>query len=126
MSQHRPTAVDHAVGVLKLVGLHIDHPTVIDQKLVRDASAEAIERLQQQIAPAAHHLALLYARLIERTPQGYRPYVTLTQDPQRPYGAVITDTNDNVVARQLGKSVDSLVELLAAQLPRKGRGEVHG
>lgn len=123
MSQHRPTAVDHAVGVLKLVGVHIDHPTVIDKKLLRDASREAIERLQQQEAPAAHHLATLYMRLVERTPEGYVPYVTLTRDPLRPYGAVITDTSENVVARQLAKTVDSLVELIAAQLPRKGRGE---
>ncbi|MCY1312106.1 hypothetical protein D9M70_624980 [compost metagenome] len=48
--------------------------------------------------------------------------MTLTQDPARPYGAVITDEAGNIAARDSGKSIAGLVHLISARLP-VGRGE---
>ncbi|PAV48475.1 hypothetical protein CK486_08480 [Pseudomonas sp. HAR-UPW-AIA-41] len=123
MNPHKPTAAEHAIGALKLVELHLDFPTVIDRATVRGASREAIERLQQPQDANARHLPALFCALFHRLPRGYVPHVTVTTDPQRPFGVVVTDPADNVVARQLGKTIEGLVELVAAQLPLAGAGE---
>lgn len=120
----KPTATQHAIGALKLVGLHLDHPTVIDPAVMRAASTEAIERLQAQTPGQVADLGPLYCALLAVTPRGHLPHVTLTLNPTTPYGAVITDATGSVVARQIGKTIDGLAALIAACFP-VGRGEQH-
>lgn len=123
MNPHKPTAAEHAIGALKLVELHLDFPTVIDRATVRDASREAIERLQQPQDANARHLPALVCALFQRLPRNLVPHVTITRDAQRPFAAVITDTDGNLVDRQMGKTIEGLVELLAARHPLVGAGE---
>ena len=118
----KPSAHDHAIGALKLVALHLDHPTVIDKATVRAASNEAIEHLQAQLPPQAADLGRLYAALVAVTPRGHLPHVTLTLDPVTPYGAVITNATGEVVVRQIGKTIEGLTQLIALRFPA-GRGE---
>jgi hypothetical protein len=120
----KPTAAQHAIGALKLVSLHLDHPTVIARDVVRAASTEAIERLQAQTPGQVADLGPLYCALLAVTPRGHLPHVTLTLTPATPFGAVITDAHGNVVARQIGKTIDGLAQLIAASFP-VGRGEPH-
>jgi hypothetical protein len=118
----KPTATQHAIGALKLMCLHLDHPAVIDRAVMRAASTEAIERLQAQTPGQVADLGPLYSALLAVTPRGHLPHVTLTLNPATPYGAVITDAHGNVVARQIGKTIDGLTQLIAASFP-VGRGE---
>ncbi|MNE40583.1 hypothetical protein D3C80_1346130 [compost metagenome] len=59
----------------------------------------------------------LYSQLFRLTPPGWLPHVTLTEDPGRPYGAVITDEAGNVAAHGTGKSIAGLACLIGARLP---------
>jgi hypothetical protein len=119
----KPTnPITDAIGVVKLADMHFRNPTAVDAATVRDASAECIQRLEA-IRPEALHLVALYTALLSVTPLGWLPHVTLTNDPLRPFGAVITDEAGNIAARDVGKSVEGLVSLLRARLPA-GCGEV--
>lgn len=115
-----PNPITDAIGVVKLTAMHFNNPTAVPAEVVRDASAECIQRLVA-IQPEALHLVTLYTALLAITPVGWLPHVTLTHDPLRPFGAVITDEAGNIAARDKGKTVDSLVALLRLRLP-EGRG----
>ncbi len=121
----KPSVTEHAIGALKLVAMHLDHPTVIKPATLRAASLEAIEHLQAQQPPQAADLGRLYAALLAVTPRGHLPYVTLTLDPAVPFGAVITDAAGNIVTRQIGKSIEGLAQIIALRFPA-GRGEAAG
>lgn len=112
------SAVHHAIGALKLVRLHIDHPTVISSELLGSAASEAVERLIAR-NPHMADLGELYASLLAVTPLGHLPHVTLTRDAKTPYGAVVTDSHGNVVARQIGKTIEGLTQLIALQFGRE-------
>ena len=117
----KPNPITDAIGVVKLAGMHFQNPTAVPANVVRDASTEVLQRLES-IQPEALQLVTLYTDLLAITPVGWLPNVTLTTDPLRPFGAVITDEAGNVAARDKGKTVDSLVALLRLRLPA-GRGE---
>ncbi|MDG9926144.1 MULTISPECIES: hypothetical protein [unclassified Pseudomonas] len=113
--------ITDAVGVLKLTDMHFNNPTAVEATTVRAAAAECIQRLEG-IPAAAIQLAELYTALGAIIPRGWLPFVTLTNDPVRPLGAVITDEAGNIASHARGKTVDSLVALLRLRLPA-GRGE---
>lgn len=117
----KPNPITDAIGVVKLAGMHFQNPTAVPANVVRDASTEVLQRLEA-IQPDALQLVTLYTDLLAITPAGWLPHVTLTTDPVRPFGAVITDEAGNIAASGAGKSVDSLVALLQLRLPA-GRGE---
>lgn len=106
-----PSALTHAIGALKLVRLHIEHPSVVSARELQAVADEAIERIEQ----ANLHrddLGRLYAELVRVTPRGAVPYVTLTQDASVPFGCVITDASGSVITRQLAKSIEGLVQIV--------------
>lgn len=113
--------VTDAIGVLKLTDMHFNNPTAVHASTVREAADECIQRLES-IPAEALQLVTLYTALWGILPRGWLPFVTLTTDPVRPFGAVITDEAGNIAARDKGKTVDSLVCLLRARLPA-GCGE---
>ncbi|WP_043309537.1 hypothetical protein [Pseudomonas sp. ML96] len=110
-----------AIGVLKLTDMHFNNPTAVPAATVRAAAEECITRLET-IPALAVQLGALYTALGAVTPAGWLPFVTLTTDPVRPFGAVVTDEAGNIAAHGIGKTVDSLVELVRLRLPA-GRGE---
>lgn len=119
MSQATP--ITDAIGVLKLTGMHFNNPTAVPAGTVRDAAEECIQRLEA-IPEQAMALVSLYTGLLALMPRGWLPHVTLTTDPVRPFGVVVTDEAGNIASHARGKTVDSLVELLRLRLPA-GRGE---
>ncbi len=106
-----PSALTHAIGALKLVRLHIEHPSVVSARDLQAAAAEAIERIEHA-NPNRDDLGRLYAELVRVTPRGTVPYVTLTQDACLPFGCVITDATGSVITRQLAKSIEGLVQII--------------
>lgn len=117
----QPNPITDAIGVVKLADMHFRNPTAVDAATVQAASAECIQRLEA-IRPEALQLVALYTALLAITPAGWLPHVTLTTDPVRPFGAVVTDEAGNIAARDKAKTVDNLVALLRARLPA-GCGE---
>lgn len=122
---NKPNPIADAIGVVKLVSLHHANPGTVSADTVRDAADECIERLQG-IPPQALELAALYCALFALLPNRWLPYVTLTGDTERPFGAVITDEADNIAATAIGKSVEGVTAIIAAKLsrPMAGCGEV--
>lgn len=119
----KPSPTQDAIGALKLNLLHMDHPTVIDQKTAREASKEAIARLQAQTPPGADQLVQLYTALLTCLPHGYMPHVTLTTDPAQPYAAVVTTLEGSLVLFQRGKTIEGVTALIKARFTAVGRGE---
>ena len=117
---NKPNPIADAIGVVKLVSLHHANPGTVSADTVRDAADECIQRLQG-IPPQALELAALYCALFALLPRRWLPYVTLTGDTERPFGAVITDEAGNIATHARGKTVDSLVEFVRLRLPA-GRG----
>lgn len=112
----KPNPITDAIGVLKLADMHFNNPTAVDAATVHDASVECIQRLEA-IDPRALELVELYSQLFRLTPTGWLPHVTLTEDPVRPYGAVITDEAGNVAAHGTGKTITGLACLIGTRLP---------
>ena len=117
---NKPNPITDAIGVVKLASMHFNNPTAMPATVVRDASAECIERLEG-IPAQALELVGLYTALLAFMPRGWLPHVTLTTDQVRPFGVVVTDEAGNIATHARGKTVDSLVELLRLRLPA-GRG----
>ena len=63
-STHNPMPIiEEAIGALKLMQVHFDHPTTISKEVASATVNEAIERLQL-IQPSALRLAEAYASVI--------------------------------------------------------------
>ena len=68
-------------------------------------------------------LAQLFADLLAISPRGSVPFVTTTDDHQRPFGALVVDHQSRLIATATASTRQGVVDLIAARLPA-GRGEV--
>lgn len=109
-------ASQQAIGALKLVELHLDHPTVFSKGTLRGACREAIERLQANRLHA-EDLGRLYAELVRITPRGHLPYVSVTPADPAPFAAIIVNAAGAIVTQQRAKSIDGLVQIIALRFP---------
>lgn len=121
---NKPNVIQDAVGVIRLAAMHINNPTAITGDTLQAAADECLERLRS-LPEHALHLPGLFTALLHITPLGWVPYVTLTGNPERPFGAVVTDEAGNIAATATGKTVDGLATLIDAKLsrPMAGCGE---
>lgn len=111
----RPNPITDAIGTLKLTGMHLNNPTAIGADVVQDASTECIQRLES-IDTRSLDLVGLYCALLNVLPLGWLPYVTITNDRERPYGAAIANEAGYVFCRYVAKSQDGLVALIKARI----------
>jgi phosphoenolpyruvate carboxylase len=118
------TAITHAVGALKLVPMFLNHPTIVSRATLIGATTEALEMLEA-LPPVTSELAEVF-RLVDSVVQdGQVAYVTPTNSPERPYGAVVADMDGRLLATATGKTARGLAELIRLQLlpPAEGSGE---
>lgn len=118
------TAITHAIGALKLVPMFLNHPTVVSRATLIGATTEALTMLEG-LPPVTTKLAEVF-RLVDAVVQeGQVAYVTPTNSPERPYGAVVADERGTLLATATGKSPKGLAELIRLQLlpPTEGSGE---
>lgn len=118
------TAINQAVGALKLVPMFLNHPTVISRATLIGATTEALELLQG-LPPVSAELAEVFRRVDAVIQEGQVAYVTPTRCPERPYGAVVADAHGRLCATATGKTKEGLAELIRLQLlpPSEGYGE---
>jgi hypothetical protein len=78
----------------------------------------------QAVPAQPSDLVALFVALLAIAPVGCLPHVTLTTDPERPYGAVMANEANCIAASATCHSIDGLVELIAHRLGHQevGRG----
>ena len=120
----KPTAINSAVGALKLVPMYLNHPTVISRSTLIGASAEAVALLEA-LPCVSVELAEVFRCVDAMIAEGKDAYVTPAKYPENPHGAVVADGKGNVLAAAKGKSKEGLAETIRLKLvPRKeGHGE---
>lgn len=121
MSQN---AITSAVGALKLVPLFLNHPTVISRATLTGAAVEALTLLEG-LPPAAVELIEAFRCVDQVIGEGHVAYVTPTNSPEYPLGAVVADTQGHIRATATGKTKEGLAELIRLKLghPQEGPGE---
>lgn len=109
------TVITHAIGALKLVPMHLNHPTIVSRATVIGATSEALAMLEG-LPPVTSELAEVF-RLVDAVVQeGQTAYVTPTRSPSHPYGAVVADQRGRLLATAVGKTKEGLAELIRMQL----------
>ena len=119
----KQNAINSAVGALKLVPMFLNHPTVISRATLLGASAEAVALLEA-LPCVSVELAEVFRCVDAVIADEQIAYVTPINCPEYPYGAVVADTNGNVLAAAKGKSKEGLAELIRLKLVPQSEG--HG
>lgn len=108
-------AILQALGALKLVPMHLNHPTIISRATLIDATTEAVALLEI-LAPATVELVDVFRCIDAVIRDDQTAYVTHTRSPEYPYGAVIADQNGHICATAIGKTKEGLAELIRLKL----------
>lgn len=118
------TAITHAIGALKLIPMFLNHPTVVSRATLIGASTEALNMLEG-LPAVTTELAEVFRLVDAVVHDGQVAYVTPTNSPERPYGAVVADERGRLLAIATGKSAAGLAELIRLKLlpPVEGSGE---
>lgn len=111
------TVITHAIGALKLVPMFLNHPTIISRATLIGATTEALELLEG-LPPVTSELAEVFRLVDAVVHEGQTAYVTPTNSPSHPYGAVVADDQGRLVATAVGKTKEGLAELIRMQLAR--------
>ncbi|WP_122688876.1 hypothetical protein, partial [Pseudomonas viridiflava] len=109
---------------LKMVPMHLNHPTIVSRSTLIGATTEALSMLEG-LPPVTAELAEVFRMVESVLLEGQVAYVTPTRCPERPYGAVVADAKGRLCATATGKSKEGLAELIRLQLvpQEEGHGE---
>lgn len=120
----KQNAIIQAMGALKLVPMYLNHPTIISRATIIGASAEAVALLEG-LPSITVELAEVFRCVDAVIHEGQTAYVTPTQSPEFPYGAVVADLQGRICATAMGKTKEGLAELIRLKLlpPQEGYGE---
>ena len=118
-------AYTQALGALRLIPIYLDSPGVVSRATLIGAASEAIDLLGS-IPCRVVELAEVYRCVSNVIHEGQTAYVTPTNSPEYPFGAVVADAKGQICAAGMGKSKESLAELIRLKLvpPAEGFGEV--
>lgn len=117
-------AYTQALGALRLIPIYLDSPGVVSRATLIGAASEAIDLLGN-IPCRTLELAEVFRCVNGVIREGQVAYVTPTNSPEYPFGAVVADGNGRICAAAMGKSKEGLAELIRLKLvPRsEGHGE---
>lgn len=114
----------HALSTLRLIPVYLDSPGIVSRATLIGAASEAIEMLSS-VPMRVLELAEVYRCVNNVILEGQTVYVTPTNSPEYPFGAVVADAKGNICAAAMGKSKEGLAELIRLKLlpPSEGFGE---
>ncbi|WP_065259014.1 hypothetical protein [Pseudomonas bananamidigenes] len=124
MKNHYINAHCQALGTLRLIPIYLDSPGIVSRATLIGAASEAIDQLSA-LPMRVLELADVYRCVNSVIHEGQTAYVTPTNSPEYPFGAVVADEHGHVCAAAMGKSKEGLAELIRLKLlpPTEGRGE---
>jgi hypothetical protein len=124
MKTNQANAYTQALGALKLIPIFLNCPGVISRATLIGASTEAVQLLEG-MPVLSTELAEVFRCVSYVIQDGQQVYVTPTNSPEYPFGAVVTDGKGQICAAAMGKSKESLAELIRLKLlpPSEGVGE---
>ncbi|WP_433770846.1 hypothetical protein [Pseudomonas putida] len=125
MKTNHANAYTLALGALKLIPIFLTCPGVISRATLIGDSTEAVQLLESMPALSTE-LAEVFRSVNNVIQDGQVAYVTPTNSPKYPFGAVVTDGKGQICAAAMGKSKEGLAELIRMKLspPSEGFGEV--
>ncbi|MCP1487965.1 hypothetical protein J3D48_004278 [Pseudomonas fluorescens] len=114
----------HALGALRLIPVYLDSPGIVSRATLIGAASEAMEMLDS-VPMRVLELADVFRCVNNVIHEGQTAYVTPTNSPEYPFGAVVADAKGNICAAAMGKSKEGLAELIRLKLlpPSVGHGE---
>jgi hypothetical protein len=117
-------AYTQALGALRLIPIYLDSPGVVSRATLIGAPSEAIDLLDSMPCRTVE-LAEVFRRVNDVIQEGQVAYVTPTNSPEFPFGAVVADEKGQICAAAKGKSKEGLAELIRLKLlpPSEGLGE---
>lgn len=117
-------AYTQALGALRLIPIYLNSPGVVSRATLIGAASEAIDLLGS-IPCRTVELAEVFRCVNNVIHEDQTAYVTPTNSPEYPFGAVVADAAGHVCAAAMGKSKESLAELIRLKLlpPTVGQGE---
>ncbi|UQS91699.1 hypothetical protein M5C90_10700 [Pseudomonas chlororaphis subsp. piscium] len=108
-------AYTQALGALALIPIYLNNPGVVSRATLVGSANEAIHGLAGMPARAIE-LAEVYRCVNSVIRPGQTAYVTPTNSPDAPFGAVVADERGHVCAAARGASKEGLAELVRLQL----------
>lgn len=108
-------AYTQALGALRLIPIYLDSPGVVSRATLIGAASEAIDLLDS-IPCRTVELAEVFRCVSNVIHEGQTAYVTPTNSPEYPFGAVVADATGHVCAAARGKSKEGLAELIRLKL----------
>lgn len=122
-STHNPMPIiEEAIGALKLMRMHFEHPTTISKEAASTTVNEAIDRLRL-LKPCTLRLAEAHAAVSAYLPEHLTACVAPTGTDDSQLVAVVL--NGTVVQEQvIASSPQALVELLRVRNTAKAMAEV--
>lgn len=117
-------AYTQALGVLRLIPIYLDSPGVVSRATLIGAASEAIDLLDSMPCRTVE-LAEVFRCVNDVIQEGQTAYVTPTNSPEYPFGAVVADEKGQICAAAMGKSKEGLAEMIRLKLlpPSEGLGE---
>ncbi|MGX0889018.1 hypothetical protein AB7M22_001026 [Pseudomonas sp. ADAK2 TE3594] len=114
-------AYTQAVGTLKLIPIYLNCPGVISRATLVGAATEAVQLLESMPSLSVE-LAEVFRSVNAVILEGQTAYVTPTNSPEFPYGAVVADQKGHVCAAAMGRSKEGLAELIRLKLLPQAEG----
>ena len=114
-------AYTQALGALRLIPIYLDSPGVVSRATLIGAASEAIDQLGSMPLRTVE-LAEVFRCVNNVIQDGQVAYVTPTNSPEHPFGAVITDAEGHICAAAMGKSKEGLAELIRLKLVPRSEG----
>jgi hypothetical protein len=114
-------AYTQALGALRLIPIYLDSPGVVSRATLIGAASEAIDLLDS-VPCRTVELAEVFRCVNNVIQEGQVAYVTPTNCPEYPFGAVVADTNGHICAAAMGKSKEGLAELIRLKLVPRSEG----
>ncbi|MFJ3375504.1 hypothetical protein ACIPLA_11375 [Pseudomonas sp. NPDC086112] len=121
MKTNQLNAYTQALGALKLIPIYLSCPGVISRATILGASTEAVQLLES-VPALSTELAEVFRCVNNVIHEDQTAYVTPTNSPEYPFGAVVADADGHVCAAGIGKSKEGLAELIRLKLLSQPEG----